>query len=286
MFSLEVDSADDAKDFLIAELWELGSTGIVEEDGLVRAFFDDDADSAALADRFGGRIVRHAARDWVAFSRTDWAPLAVGARFYLVPEWLDDPAPEGRLRIAINPGLACGTGYHEATQMCLEALEEYQRADMTVLDVGTGSGLLSIAAGLLEARRVIGCDVDPVAAEIARRAGVVVFNGSADSVRSGELRFDCREYQCSGGDCAGGGVSAVSGSGGGRVVVSGFEAHEAKAVERAYAGVERGTGQGGMARAYRFKPAVQFKTTVIGFGGRLAVFPYKPEIAGHLPFGA
>ena len=194
MFSLEVESDGDAKDFLIAELWEQGSTGIVEEDGLLRAFFDDDADSAALVDRFGGRIVRHAARDWVAFSRTDWAPLAVGSRFYLVPEWLDDPAPEGRLRIAINPGLACGTGYHEATQMCLEALEEYQRADMTVLDVGTGSGLLSIASRLLGARRVIGCDVDPVAVEIAGRAGVGGVQRVGGRGAVGELRSDCGEY--------------------------------------------------------------------------------------------
>src|SRR6185295_3399770 len=155
MFSLEVECADEARDLLIAELWEQGSTGIVEEDCLLLAFFDDEADAASLAGRFGGRVVRHGARDWVAFSRTNWARLAVGSRFYLVPEWLDDPAPEGRLRIAIDPGLACGTGYHEATQMCLEAMEEYQRPDMTVLDVGTGSGLLSIASKLLGARRVI-----------------------------------------------------------------------------------------------------------------------------------
>src|SRR6185295_16818094 len=157
MFSLEVECADEARELLIAELWDQGSTGIVEEDCLLRAFFDDDADAASLMARFGGRIVQHDARDWVAFSRTNWAPVAVGERFYLVPDWLDDPAPEGRLRIAINPGLGCGTGYHEATQMCLEALEQYQRADMTVLDVGTGSGLLSIASRMLGARRVIGC---------------------------------------------------------------------------------------------------------------------------------
>src|SRR5436190_19517011 len=102
MFSLEVHCDDDAKDLLIAELWEQGSTGIVEEDGLLRVFFDDEADADSLIGRFGGRIVRHEARDWVAFSRTNWAPLAVGSRFYLVPDWLDDPAPDGRLRIAIN----------------------------------------------------------------------------------------------------------------------------------------------------------------------------------------
>src|SRR5437763_1565008 len=130
MFSLEVESDIEAADLLVAELWEHGSTGIVEEElsngrKLLRAFFEDEADAEDLERRFGGRIRRHPPRDWVAFSRASWQPLAVGSRFYLVPEWRDDPAPEGRLRIEINPGLACGSGYHEATQLCLEAMEEY-----------------------------------------------------------------------------------------------------------------------------------------------------------------
>ena len=72
MFSLEVESDDDGKDLLAAELWEQGSTGIVEEDlpegrRLLRAFFDSGADADSLAHRFGGRIVRHEDRDWVAY---------------------------------------------------------------------------------------------------------------------------------------------------------------------------------------------------------------------------
>src|SRR5438094_1936245 len=178
MFSLEVESDSGGRDLLIAELWEEGSTGIVEEKDLLRAFFDDEADAASLLRRFGGRIVQCPPRDWVAVSRAGWEPLAVGSRFYLVPQWRQDPAPSGRFRIEINPGLACGSGYHEATQLCLEALEEYLRPAMTVLDVGAGSGILSIASALLGARRVVACDVDPVAVEIAganaRRAGVGV----------------------------------------------------------------------------------------------------------------
>jgi ribosomal protein L11 methyltransferase len=198
MFSLEMTVEDGAADYLLAELWELGSTGIVEADAadggrLLRAFFDAEADAAAMLERFAAfapRLERHAARDWVAVSREEWRPIAVGERFYLVPEWLDDPAPAGRLRIAINPGLACGTGYHEATQLCLEAIEAYLTPGATVLDVGVGAGILSIAAALLGAGRVIACDDDPVAVGIAgpafRRAGVgaVVFTGSVDAARS------------------------------------------------------------------------------------------------------
>jgi ribosomal protein L11 methyltransferase len=143
MFSLELQSEAEAKDILIAELWEQGSTGIVETDlpggrcGL-RAFFEDEADSDSLSRRFPGPIQRHAPRDWVEFSRANWEPFCVGSRFYLIPDWRYDPTPPGRFRIEINPGLAFGTGFHETTQLCLEALEESQPGGMTVLDVGAG----------------------------------------------------------------------------------------------------------------------------------------------------
>lgn len=258
MFSLEVESEGEAKDLLIAELWEQGSTGIVETDlpggrCLLRAFFEDDADAESLATRFGSRVERYAPRDWVGLSRADWEPLCVGARFYLVPEWLDRPAPSGRLRIDINPGLACGTGYHEGTQLCLEALEEYQRPGMTVLDVGAGSGILSIASALLGAGKVIACDVDPVAVEIAgenlrrARAGALLFTGSADAIRSGSI------------DLAVANISAAAVielapellrclGPQGRSIVSGFESPETASVQaalrRAGGAIEREVSKG------------------------------------------
>jgi ribosomal protein L11 methyltransferase len=111
--------------------------------------------------------------------------MTVGARFFLVPEWRDDPTPPGRFRITVNPGMAFGTGVHETTRLCLEALEDYLKPGMTVLDVGTGSGILSEAAELLGAGKVWACDVDPIAIEIARRRLRASFVGSADAVRSG-----------------------------------------------------------------------------------------------------
>jgi ribosomal protein L11 methyltransferase len=243
MFSLEVEPDGEAKDVLIADLWEQGTTGIVETDlpggrCLLRAFFEDEADAEWLQRRFAARIQRHAPADWVEFSRANWAPLCVGMRYYLVPEWLDDPAPPGRLRIEINPGLACGSGFHEATQLCLEAIEEYQLPDMTVLDVGAGSGILSIASALLGARRVIGCDLDPAAVEIAaanlKRAGVgaLLFTGSAGAIRSG-----CADLIIAN-------ISAAAAielslqflrclAPGGRCIASGFESWEAADVEEA-----------------------------------------------------
>ena len=140
MFSLEIECDAEDLDLLVAELWEQGSEGIVELNATaVRAFFDDSADRRKLHEQFPGAHERQEeTRDWVQSARNLLQPMEVGQRFYLVPEWRDDPAPEGRFRITVNPGMAFGTGVHESTQLCMEALEEFVRPGMTVLDVGTG----------------------------------------------------------------------------------------------------------------------------------------------------
>jgi ribosomal protein L11 methyltransferase len=182
MFSLEIESDADGRDMLIADLWEQGSCGISEPDGhYLRAFFEDGADRDALRARYPGAAIRiEEDRDWVRSARDLLQPMEVGARFFLVPEWRGDPAPPGRFRIAVNPGMAFGTGVHETTQLCIEALEEFLRPGMRVLDVGTGSGILRQAASLLGAAKTYACDTDPVAVEIAGDA----FVGSVDSVAS------------------------------------------------------------------------------------------------------
>lgn len=183
MFSLEIECDPEDRDLLIAELWEQGSEGIVElSPDSVRAFFNDTADRRALHARFpGAREREEEQRDWVQSARDLLQPMEVGKRFFLVPEWRDDPTPEGRLRIVVNPGMAFGTGVHETTRLCLEGLEEFVRPGMTVLDVGTGSGILARAASLLGASRTIACDTDPIAVEIAAMG----FVGSVDAVTPG-----------------------------------------------------------------------------------------------------
>ncbi len=180
MFSLEIDCDPDDRDMLIAELWEQGSAGIVELNPLtVRAFFEAGTPRAALLNLFpGARQREEEQRDWVQAARDLLQPMEVGRRFFLVPEWRDDPAPENRFRIVVNPGMAFGTGVHETTRLCIEALEDFVKPGMTVLDVGTGSGILARAATLLGAGRVLACDIDPIAVEIAGFG----FVGSADAV--------------------------------------------------------------------------------------------------------
>src|ERR1035441_9518496 len=110
-------------------------------------------------------------------------PLVIGWKFFVAPERSDHAAPDGRICIAVNTGTAFGTGVHETTRLCMEALEDYRQPGMSVLDVGTGSGMLAKAAKLLGAGNVTACDTDPMAVEIAGQG----FVGSVDAVASGAV---------------------------------------------------------------------------------------------------
>ena len=123
---------------------------------------------------FHGDLVGKLTTQWVA--EEDWANawkqfytvLHVGERLVIKPRWQDyEPAP-GETVIALDPGMAFGTGTHPTTQLCLEALERLPVQGKKVLDVGTGSGILAIAAALLGAARVDALDTDPVAVSAAR----------------------------------------------------------------------------------------------------------------------
>jgi ribosomal protein L11 methyltransferase len=193
VFSITLTASANERDSLIADLWEAGTTGITETDDWVRAFFEPASDARAIVERFreyAPVLERVEDHDWVAESRRQWQPFPVGERFYLVPDWRDDPAPCGRIRLRIHAGLACGTGTHPATQLCLRAMERHVRDGMSVIDVGTGSGILAEAARLLGADPVLACDIDPDAAGVARQNlaesifHVPVFAGSVRSVRS------------------------------------------------------------------------------------------------------
>jgi len=191
MFSLRLDVPPgvDSLEELIAELWECGTTGITEEAGAIRAFFDDDSAAMGLRERFARfqpAFREEPPIDWVAATVDAWPPLAIGKRFFLVPPWSEEPTPPGRLRLAINPGMACGTGRHPATQLALEAIERYVQPGDRVADIGTGSGILAAAAGLMAARQVIACDIDQESVRVAgERLQSPLFVGSADALRSG-----------------------------------------------------------------------------------------------------
>lgn len=187
MFSLFLHCLPDQQDELSLDLWERNTCGIQEEHGGLRAFFDE-GEPAVLADHFRAfqpLFREEEAVDWAQVSRDAWPPIAVGERFFLVPPWRDDPTPLGRLRLEMTPGMACGTGHHPATQLCLEALERTVKAGDTVVDIGAGSGILSVAARLLGARTCVACDIDLEAVIIAKQRleQALIFAGSADALR-------------------------------------------------------------------------------------------------------
>ncbi len=188
MFSLYLECADDERDQLVAELHDRGTLGIVELTGALRSWFEDGTPVDDLIARYDGEVSDEpeSDADWVSRTEASFPPIPLGTRFWLAPPWNHDPAPEGRLRLEILPGMACGTGWHECTQMCLELLERFVTPGCAVLDVGAGSGILSVAAAMLGATRVIACDIDPEAAALCReRLGAnTVYTGGAEAARS------------------------------------------------------------------------------------------------------
>lgn len=133
------------------------------------------------------RARRVAEQDWVRASRDQFAPVRISPRLWIVPSWHEAPDP-GAVNIALDPGLAFGTGSHPTTQMCLRWLERAVRGGETVLDYGCGSGILAIAAMKLGAASALGVDIDEQALLAARRNAIhnrvqATFHSAADAVR-------------------------------------------------------------------------------------------------------
>lgn len=120
-----------------------------------------------------GRIQPLPAPQYRHINQTNWAeawkqhykPIAIGKNMMIIPAWLDNPEPE-RMAIRIDPGMAFGTGTHPTTQLCLELIEDFipkkkeAEAGIDIIDIGCGSGILSIAALKLGAHRALGVDID------------------------------------------------------------------------------------------------------------------------------
>ena len=134
--------------------------------------------------------------DWSEAWKQHYQPIAIGSSLMIIPAWLDSPDP-GRIAVRIDPGMAFGTGTHPTTQLCLELLEyAIQRADIVpqaIIDVGCGSGILSIAAIKMGVSHALAVDIDAEAITASRENAVLngvelqqeVGLGSVAEIRSG-----------------------------------------------------------------------------------------------------
>lgn len=125
--------------------------------------------------------------DWAEAWKSQLKVLRIGNRLVIRPTWLDYDAQPGDVVIQLDPGMAFGTGLHPTTQLCLSALEEFVQPGMEVLDLGTGSGILAIAAAKLGAKRVLALDSDQQAVRVARANVVDNDVDGLVSVRQGSL---------------------------------------------------------------------------------------------------
>lgn len=105
--------------------------------------------------------------DWINNWKKYFHPIPVGRKLLIRPDWEQTENPEGRVVLDLEPGIAFGTGTHETTRLCMEFLEQYVKSGSAVLDVGCGSGILSVAALLLGAKSAVGVDIDPLAVKTA-----------------------------------------------------------------------------------------------------------------------
>ncbi|MEN9479654.1 MAG: hypothetical protein RLZZ298_1049 [Pseudomonadota bacterium] len=180
---------------------QFGEPGSVNSPGWthskVLALFEPDADVAAMlaaaalevglgqAPAFSIEIIEE--QNWVQLTQSQFDPIRVSERLWIVPSWHAIPDPAA-VNLILDPGMAFGTGSHPTTRLCLEWLERKVSAECSLLDYGCGSGILAIAAARLGAGRVAGVDIDPQAVEAAyanaERNGVLsaLFADSAQPV--------------------------------------------------------------------------------------------------------
>lgn len=184
-----VDRADVPDPTKPGVYWELYDPGMLEgmpEDVLVKGWFEQNEHTHDVIRSVRQRLselsrkdiginmgalsleMRSVAdEDWSENWKKYYKPFRVGTRLLVKPTWEPYVPDEGDLIIELDPGMAFGTGTHETTNMCMRLLEKHLAEGMRVMDVGTGSGILAIAAAKLGAGEVLAIDIDPDAVKVA-----------------------------------------------------------------------------------------------------------------------
>jgi ribosomal protein L11 methyltransferase len=257
-----IDVRTDAPDLLLAIVDDFGPTALEERGPSVRIFFatagDRDRARHALAPQFNVTAIDVDDEDWARRSQENLKPVTVG-RITVAPPWADlgvrsrfsrgDQERENRdltpFTIVILPSMGFGTGHHVTTRLCLAALQTIDLTGRDLLDVGTGSGLLAIAADRLGAARAIGIDFDPDAIQSAREN--LDLNPDVRQVTFETIDLAARPLPAADVVTANlTGALLVRSAGallgavrsGGILILSGIQAHERDDVRRAFANAE------------------------------------------------
>ena len=192
--ALELEISRHAEAAVSAHLWTAGTTGIeISEDSpdivTLRAWFDAKQDDQTVREQIerslltaripitslrSVRALEIADQDWLAEWKKGYEPVEIGERLLIAPSWKrEEVSGSRRIVIEIDPGMAFGTGTHETTRGCLEMLERHWTGG-SLLDVGTGTGILAIAAiKLYPGARVVGFDIDPEAIAVAEENATI-----------------------------------------------------------------------------------------------------------------
>ncbi|WPX07700.1 50S ribosomal protein L11 methyltransferase [Anaerocellum danielii] len=204
-YEISIKTTEEAEDAISNILYELGANGVVIEDNeivtrpnlwdyidenqftkkdyaKVCAYFPESSNILELTHTIEERLKEVAKyidigegkinisevdeKDWAQEWKKYYKPVEIG-NIAIVPSWEDYKAEGNKIIVRLDPGMAFGTGTHESTALCLEAIQKYVKPGMDVLDVGTGSGILAIAAKKFLAKRVLAVDIDEVAVKVA-----------------------------------------------------------------------------------------------------------------------
>ena len=206
---LHIDTARAGLEPVSELLREQGVEGLVIDDEAdFKDFLEnnhqywDYVDDELLAEKHGKCRVTFYLEDadWENNWKQFYKPMEIGERLLVIPEW-EQAKPTERVKLILNPGLTFGTGSHATTRLCLQALEKYIRGGEKVLDLGCGSGILSIAALLLGAEDAFACDIDDKCVGVAyENAALNGIGREHYTVRAGDVLSDKRLAREFGGD--------------------------------------------------------------------------------------
>ncbi|WAM30770.1 50S ribosomal protein L11 methyltransferase [Caldicellulosiruptor naganoensis] len=228
-FEVSIKTLQEAEDAISNILYDLGANGVVIEDdeilkypnswdyidenqfpkrnfAIVRAYFPESVNISELIFNIEERLkdasqylnIGEGKIDISEVDEKDWAeewkkyykPVEIG-NIVIVPSWESYQNTSGKTIVKLDPGMAFGTGTHESTMLCLEAIQRYIKPGFDVIDIGTGSGILAISAKKLGANRVLAVDIDDVAVKVAKENAAL--NNIEIEIRQNDLVFGIEE---------------------------------------------------------------------------------------------